>query len=144
MYVQNVDLANRKISFSPSLCPGTGSLALLIVWQTFFASIWTTYKWTALPAVHSHSHMSPVAVPRFANVCGTICGIISQGSCSEIKWHNYFWARYFLLLINCVTAHMLELAQGLEQATGVGGRLPKPSSRLCPQFFSGSGNSYLS
>lgn len=35
MYVQGMDLANRKISFSPSLCPDTGSLALLIVLQTF-------------------------------------------------------------------------------------------------------------
>lgn len=120
--------------------------------RNIFTSIYTTYKWAALPAVHSHCCVSPVAVPRFANVCRAIYTVSSARgaalSSNDLVIFNpgtsFRWLTMWLH--TCLCWHNPWDGTGTGTSNRRRGKAAKTKFiEICPQFFlCNNNNSYLS
>lgn len=120
--------------------------------RNIFTSIYTTYKWAALPAIHSHCCMSSVAVPRFANVCRAIYSVSSARgaalSSNDLVIFNpgtsFRWLTMWLHTCLCWHNHWDGTGTGTSNRRR--GKAAKTKFiEICPQFFlCNNNNSYLS
>lgn len=107
-----------------------------------FTSSWTTDKWVALPVVHSHGCMSPVAVPRFPSVCRAIYGVSSARgaapSSNDLVIFNPGTSSRWLTmwLHTCLCWHNCWDSTGTGTSNRRWGKAAKTKFiEICPQFF---------